>query len=132
MSDMMVMRAVATVGLTLLALCSIGPAARSEISPEHQRRAEDHAPEVVMIRVINLYAWCRREDCSFDVRAEVLCNLRSATGLTRGDRIRIQYASDFEKLGSHAPRVTEAKVYPAFLRENQGWCVVLLPNEVMP
>jgi hypothetical protein len=107
-------------------------ATSAEISPKHRRQAQDHAPEAVMIRVVNLYTSCRGEACSFDVRGEVLCVARSATGLKRGDRIRIQYASDFSLTGSQAPRLTEGETYPAFLHEDAGWLTWLTGRSYAP
>ena len=94
--------------------------ALAEISPEFRRKAQDGAPEALMIRVERIRESCRDQDCSFDIIAEVLCTLRSATGLRTGDRLRIWYKSNFERSGSPAPRLVQGNFYPAFLRLNDG------------
>lgn len=95
-------------------------ASLAEIAPQYRRRAQDSAPEAVMIRVTRLGETCSGQDCSFDVDAEILCVLRSATGLRRGDTARIKYRSNFELLGSTVPRVSHGGVYPAFLAHKEA------------
>jgi hypothetical protein len=105
----------------MLVAVTAASAASAEIAPQFRRRAQDHAAEALMIRIVKVEESCRGQDCSFRVSAQVVCVLRSKSGLRPGDGIRIRYASHFGMLGSTVPRVEEGETTPAFLDKSDEW-----------